>query len=230
LKNAWHLKVNWFEKFDGSDLKKLQAASVQREYAPGEMVFAPTPSPQSVYLLEQGLVRIFRLSEAGGETSFGYITPGEVFGELAAFSDEPRESFAQAVRRSSVWRIPRPQFQQTLAARPGIVLEVSRQMGERMKRIESRVENLVFRDVRSRVADILLELGGDFGLEEAGGLLIDLPITQAELATLVGSTRQSVNVSLREFESEGLIGRKKRCFVLLKPDALRAAARFVPGS
>ena len=230
MKNVWHLKVNWFARFDGEELEKLKSVSAQREYAPGEMIFAPTPSPQSVFLLEQGLVRIFRLSEAGGETSFGYISPGEVFGELAAFSDKARESFAQAVRRSSVWRVPRQQFQRTLAARTGVVLEVSRQMGERMKRIETRVENLVFRDVRSRVADILLELGEDFGVEEAGGLLIDLPVTQAELATLVGSTRQSVNVSLRELESEGLIGRKKRCFILLKPEALRAAARPVPGA
>lgn len=229
-KPVWALHhIDWFAELSDAERDRLKSASTIREFAPGETVFSPTPTPHSVYLLERGRVRIYRLSENGGETTFGYVTPGEVFGELAALGDYARESFAQAAEPSRAWRIPREVFQQVIAARPRLVLEVSRQIGERLKRIESRVENLVFRDVRSRLAHMLLELAEDFGapVADGPGLALDVQITQAELATLVGSTRQSVNATLGELEHEGLVARNSRRLVLPDPDALRRAARRV---
>jgi CRP/FNR family cyclic AMP-dependent transcriptional regulator len=185
------------------------------------MVFTPSSHPQSVYLLERGLVRIFRVSPSGSQTTFGYVNAGEIFGELAAFLDRPRESFAQAVQCSIVWRIAREALGKVIAAHPAIVAEVTKQVGTRLKRIESRVENLIFRDVRSRVACILLELAETFGRAESRGVTIDLPLSQEELATLVGATRQSVNATLRELRQEGFVARDRQRFVLTRPEALR---------
>ncbi len=199
-------------------------ASVYRDYGSGETIFAPESHPHSLYLLERGLARIYRLSEEGSETTFGYVAPGEVFGELAAFGDYPRESFATAVRESRVWKIPHDSFRQLLQSRPDIVIEITRQIGARLKRIESRVENLVFRDARARLAHILLELAEDFGDGESPGNVIGVDLTQAELATLVGTTRQTVNANLRELEKAGVIGRMGRRLVLLKSDELRTVA------
>jgi len=225
---VWALHhIDWLEELSDAERDRLKSASTIREFAPGETIFSPTPTPHSVYLLERGRVRIYRLSENGGETTFGYVTRGEVFGELTALGDYARESFAQAAEPSRAWRIPREAFQEVIAARPQLVLEVGRQIGERLKRIESRVENLVFRDVRSRVAHMLLELAQDFGTptNDGAGIVLDVQITQAELATLVGSTRQSVNATLGELEHEGLVVRSSRRLVLPAPEALRRAAR-----
>ena len=212
--------VTWLAQMDEQEIAELEHGAVTRRCARGEMVFAPTPRPHSVYLLESGLVRIYRLSEGGGETSFGYVAPGEVFGELSAFGDYPRESFAQAVRGSVVWKIPHENFRKVLAARSALALQVTRQIGGRLKRIETRVEDLVFRNVRTRVARMLGELAEDFGQNENGHRVIDIPITQSELATLVGATRQTVNQTLRELSDEGLIGRDNRRIVLLRPELL----------
>jgi CRP-like cAMP-binding protein len=220
----------WLSELTGAEREQLRAAASWRDHASGDLVFAPDPAPSSVYLLEDGLVRIFRLSEGGSETTFGYVVPGEVFGELAAFGDYPRESFAQAVKKSRVWKLPREAFQSTVGGRPGLVAGITRQIGSRLKRIEARVENLVFRDVRSRVAHMLLELAEDFGDPDGDGILLQLALTQAELATLVGSTRQTVNASLRELEAEGLIGRKGARLLVLRPEALRRAALAVPAA
>ncbi len=145
-----------------------------------------------------------------------------MFGELAVFGDYPRESFAQAVKESLVWKIPRRNFQPILASHPGLAYEVSKQIGGRLKRIESRVESLVFRDVDSRLVLILLELADHFGrTREDGSILLDVSITQAEIATLVGSTRQSVNAGMSDLAERGLITREGRSVVILKPDDLR---------
>jgi CRP/FNR family transcriptional regulator, cyclic AMP receptor protein len=228
----WHLhNFDWLRELSSAETAELQKRSVCREYAPVEMVFTPSSHPQSIYLLERGLVRIFRVSRSGSETTFGYVNAGEIFGELAAFLDRPRESFAQAVQRSIVWRIAREALQEAIAAHPAIVAEVTKQVGTRLKRIESRVENLVFRDVRSRVACILLELEENFGRADSRGVTIDLPLSQEELATLVGATRQSVNASLRELVQEGLVARARRRFVLTRPDVLRRTlGRHIPAA
>lgn len=223
MKDVWHLHdLDWLAELTPEERDRLLQASVHRRFEAGEIVFMPVPTPHSVYLLENGLVRIYRLSEAGLETTLGYVKPGEVFGELAVFIDSPRESFAQAVEASEVWKIPRKHFQPYVESRPGLVFAISKQMGERLKRVESRVENLVFRDVHTRLMVILLELAAVFGKQAGDGSVeLAVPITQAEIATLVGSTRQSVNASLGELHDQALVERQGRHLRILKPDELR---------
>lgn len=230
VKDVWHLQdLDWLAELSGEEREGLRARSIQRRYEAGEIVFMPVPNPESVYLLEEGLVRIYRLSEEGLETTLGYVKPGEVFGELTVFGDFPRESFAQAAEASRVWKIPRQAFQPFVESRPGMVLAITKQIGKRLKRIESRVENLVFRDVPTRVMLALLELVDHFGVErDDGSVEIAIHITQAELATLVGSSRQTVNTTLGELEDRGLIGSDRHHLVVLKPAELQRAARPQP--
>ncbi|HBZ68384.1 MAG TPA: hypothetical protein DEP35_00930 [Deltaproteobacteria bacterium] len=229
MDDYWHLRnVDWLDSLSPDESELLKRESTSRCYAPGEMIFAPTSHPSSVYLVEQGLVRIYRLSETGAEVTFGYVSPGEVFGELALFGVTSRESFAESVIRSTVRKFPRAVLMRLLEMRPAMVIAVTKQMGERMRRIESRVEALVFRDVRSRVARILLELAEDFGRPQGEGIVIDLPLTQGELATLVGSVRQTVNDALRQFEQAGWIRQSGRQIEIVKRDELQQLTQRAP--
>ncbi len=226
-KDIWHLKdLDWMSELSDEAREKMRSISVPLRCDAGEIVFMPAPHPESVYLLEAGLIRIYRLSEDGNETTLGYVQPGEVFGELTVLGDYPRESFAQAVEASRVWKIPARGFRPFVKAQPGLALGITKQIGERLKRVESRVENLVFRDVGTRLMLILLELADHFGIaRDDGGIEIGLQVTQAELATLIGSTRQTVNVQLRSLEQQGLVTQSGRHLVIVKPDEFRSAAR-----
>jgi CRP-like cAMP-binding protein len=213
--------IDWMDELSERDAERLLSRSTSQECARGEIVFEPTSKPRSVYLLEKGLVRIFRLSAKGAELTLGYVPPGEVFGELQAISDRARESFAQAIRPSIVWRIPIPEMRRVIDTYPRIALRVTEQMEKRFQRVESRVEGLALRDLRSRVCLILLELAEDFGREAEGEVLIDLPLSQHDLATLVGASRQSVNGCLRDLREARRIAYSKRRFALLDPAELR---------
>lgn len=161
----------------------------------------------------------------------GYVARGEVFGELAAFGDRPRESFADALHASLVWKIPREVFERVVSGRAALAIRVTQQIGDRFKHLESRVENLVFRDVRSRLARILLDLARDFGQRESDGALrIELPLTQGEVAKLIGSTRQSVNQGMRELEQAGLVGRRGGCIAVLESERLRSISLATPSA
>jgi CRP-like cAMP-binding protein len=226
MDDYWHVRhVDWLGSLTPAESELLKRGSTPRSYTPGEGIFAPTPNPSVVHLLEQGLVRIYRRSETGAETTFGYVAPGEIFGELPLLGVPTRESFAEAVIRSIVRRVPRAVFARLLERRPARVFAVTKRIGERMRRIESRVEQLVFRDVKSRVARILLELAEDFGGPEGEGILIKVPLTQAELATLVGSVREGVHDALREFEQAGWIRQLGRQLLIVKGDELQRSTQ-----
>ncbi len=227
MTDFWHLQdLDWLDELSFEEREAIRSKSFQRSYGAGEIVFMPVPNPDSLFLLEKGLVRVYRLSESGLETTLGYVRSGEIFGELAVLGDYPRESFAQTIEPSVVWKIPRRIFQPYVESRPALAYEISKQIGGRLKQIESRVENLVFRDVHARVILILLELAKSFGVRrDDGSVILDVHFTQAELATLVGSTRQSVNSSLAQLSSHGLVGREGRRLVILKPEELKLEAQ-----
>ena len=225
MPDFWHRHgFEWMAGLSERETEQVLSRTTSHECARGEIVFAPASSPRSVFLLEKGLVRIFRLSKQGTEATLGYVRPGEVFGELQALSDRARESFAQAISPSLVWRIPIPDLRRLIGTIPHFALRIAEQMEKRFKRIESRVEGLALRDLRSRICLILLELAEDFGREADSELLIDLPLSQHDLATLVGASRQSVNECLRDLREARQIAYRKRRIALLDPAELRRQA------
>lgn len=223
------LTFEWLHALEEAEWEELRTRATCHSFATGATVFAPTPDPYSVYVLEKGRIRILRLSSTGDEVTLGYVSEGEVFGELPSFGDHPRESFAVARTPSSVWKIPLSLFRRWMLTKPTITLEITRQMGERMKRVESRVENLVFGDVRARLATVLLELAEDFGRSDGECCVIDLGVSQGELATLIGSTRQSVNAAMSALKDEGLLRLTGRRTELIDSERLRRIAKSSHG-
>ena len=138
--------------------------------------------------------------------------------------------FAQALSPSRAWKVPRADFEEALGRDGAVLREVARQLGRRLKLAENRLEDRVFRDVEARVARVLLELAERFGSSaEAGWMRLDLPVTQSDLATLVGTTRQSVNTSLRRLGDAGLLIREGRRMLRILPAALRGVANATLG-
>jgi CRP-like cAMP-binding protein len=225
MKDVWHVgRVDWLRGLPEESQERLRTSARTETYEPGEMIFRPERQPEFVFVLVSGLARIFRLSESGGEVQFGHVLPGEVFGELELFVDRPRESFAQAVEPSTVWKITRENFLLVLKSAPSVMFEVSRQMGGRFKKIEGRVEDFVFRSAPSRVARILLQLADEFSRPDERGVSIGLPLTQSELAVMIGVTRQTVNASLAQLRDDRVIDYEGQRFTVLDADRLREIA------
>lgn len=227
MRDYWHLrKINWLSGLRPSEAEALHRASRPLSFSGGEAVFGPTREPGHVYLLEEGLVRIHRVSADGHEYTLAYVHPGEVFGHVSVLSDQPRESSATARRRSRVLQIPREVFVNTLQANRSVLYQVAKRIGQRLLTCYSRAEDLVFRNVPSRLARLLLRLAEEYGREVGGRISVELQLTQDELAMLIGATRQTVSLALREMIGAGLIEREDRQLVLANPGALRLLAEL----
>jgi CRP-like cAMP-binding protein len=195
MSDHWHTpKVDWLASLPPSAAETIRRASSRHTYGAREAVFGPTPNPEYVCLLEQGLVRISRVSPTGDEFTVGYVRPGEVFGEVSVMAGQPRESFAQAWMPSNILRIPKEVFIRAVRGSNPVLYELAKRVGERLLKLQSRAEDLVFHDTRTRLARLLLRLAHEFGHSADGGLVIGLPLTQDELGKLIGATRQTVSI------------------------------------
>jgi CRP/FNR family cyclic AMP-dependent transcriptional regulator len=223
MDHHWHLRgIDWLGTLPQAAADTVRRASESHVYRTGEAVFNPTQNPRYVYLLEEGLVRILRVSASGHELTLGYVRPGELFGAVSVMTGSARESFAEAKTRARVLAIPKGIFLTTVRASNSVLYEVTKRVGQRLIRCQSRVEDLVFRDVRMRLARMLLELAREYGHETDRGLAVGLSLTQEEMATLIGSTRQSVNALLREMRVAGLVAHQGRDLLITDPRRLRS--------
>jgi CRP-like cAMP-binding protein len=221
----WHLQnVDWLRELPPEVADGLREAAELTHYPQGALIFKPAIDPEHVYLLESGLVRIYRESDKAEQVTFGYVQPGEVFGECAVFQDRPRESFAAAHEPSTVLRLSRQRFTEAIQSRPSVMFAVAKQIEGRFKNVESRVEDLVFRDARARLAHVILNLSQEFGHDEGGRTILRIQLTHAELATLIGTSRPTVSIALGELEDEGVLTRADRYIGITNLDALQAIA------
>jgi CRP-like cAMP-binding protein len=209
--------------------KAFRQAATMRRYQAGESVFGPSRDPQRVYVLQDGLVRIFRVTPTGAEFTLGYVRPGELFGEVSILSDEPRETFAQAKVASKILTVPRTAFVAMLQAHNPVLYSVAKKIARRVIDLQSRAEDLIFLGARSRLARLLLRLAKDYGQPHDEGRAIGLPLTHEEIATLMGTSRQTVSLLLRELTAAGLVARRGRQLILPRPASLEAIAGQVDG-
>jgi CRP/FNR family cyclic AMP-dependent transcriptional regulator len=217
-------RPKWLGTLPVGEAKALREASRVRSYGAGESVFGPSREPNEIYVLEGGLIRILRVTPTGAEFTLRYVQPGEVFGDIAVMSGHPRETFAQAKTASKVLHLPRAAFLGVLRAHSSVLYSVTRRIARRFIELQSRAEELIFLDARTRLARVLLRLAGEHGYRSEQGLTIGLPLTHEEVATLIGTSRQTASLYLGELTKAGLVARRGRQVILPNPGALEAVA------
>ncbi len=217
----WYLKkINLFKEMTSEDMGKIERATRMESVKKKTPIFFPGDPSQQVYLLKEGRVKLSRISEEGREVTIALLEPGEIFGELEVLGDAPRDTLAEALDDSKICVVSKKIFLEMVSSKPDFSFRLTKLIGFRMRKIESRVEDLVFRDVPARLAHLLLELAKDYGQKTEQGLLLKIKITHQEIANLIGSIRETVSAVLGDFKREGWISFEGRQITLLRPDLL----------
>jgi CRP/FNR family transcriptional regulator len=137
---------------------------------------------------------------------------------------------AEAYEDALICIITKQDFLDMLHRYPDLAFRVTKLVGFRLKIFRSRVEKLLFKGAPARLAATLLDLARDHGVPDAQGILLPLKLSQQDLASLIGVTRESVNLALSDFRKEGLVAVEGRTIRLLRPEALQAIDRSGPPS
>ena len=203
----WHLRCcELFEQLDPAAQQRLESRSRSRRFAAGTPIYLPGDRGEGVLLLASGRARICSTTSDGKRAILAFVEPGELFGELALFDSGPREEFAEAILAALVIWIPADEMRSVMHDHSELSLGITKLIGLRRRRIERRLKHLLFRSNRQRLCHILLDLAEDYGTPTPAGTTIDLKLSHQDLASLIGSTRETVTILLNELKSEGTVG------------------------
>lgn len=197
--------VQLFAELDSEQLNEIGNRLRMRSFAPGVTLFHQDMPGSSLYLIEKGSVRVFILGRTGIEITLDVLGPGDVFGELALLDNKHHSATALTLEPCVVWLMARPDMEEFLKRYPAMTRALYRVLVERVRASTHLIEALAFQDVQGRLAYRLLFLAEHHGYHMPTGVEIAVPLTQSELATMVGASRESVNKALMALRSNGLI-------------------------
>jgi CRP/FNR family cyclic AMP-dependent transcriptional regulator len=196
----------------------------QGSYRPRQVIYLPGDRAQGVHFLASGRIKISKVTRDGKELTLAYRSEGDFFGEPCLLDGGPREEMAEAMDASITVEIPRDVLDGLLKQDGGAAYKFARALILRRKDLETRVEQLIFKDVGAKLAELLLNLGHEHGISDERGLMVGLKITHQEMANLIGSTRETVSLTLSQFKRKGLIQTEGRRVILADQEGLKALA------
>jgi len=204
-----------------AELEALVKDFSRRQFRQGEAIIQQGDPGQVLYLIEAGQVRVYVQDETGQETSVNLCGPGDIFGELAVIDDMPRSANVVALEDAIVHSLGRDRFREHMFRSPRLALNFMKALSVRVRHSTGELGNLTFLDVPARLARKLLDLAQHHGVAEPKGVRINLALTQSDLASLIGTTRESINKALSTFRRQGFILMEQGDIIILDPDALR---------
>jgi CRP/FNR family transcriptional regulator, cyclic AMP receptor protein len=210
--------VDLFRDLADEDLGKLAEHAEQRDLRRGDVLFAEGDEPTELFVVLDGRIAMVNRSIDGRESVVALMERGNLFGEMPLFDRQKRSTDARALDSSRVIAIPYAPLRRLYETHPQQLWHVVGLLASRLRVMDGVLADSVFLDVTGRTAKRLLELAGD--ADE-----FSLPVTQEELAGMVGASRERVNKAIASFVRLGWLEQRERRYRILKRDQLELRAR-----
>src|SRR5713226_8825608 len=214
-------QVPLFADLADEDIRALMSMAKRRTFRNGEVIFHRDDPGQVLYVIKEGKVKICLISPDGQEMTLVVFGKGECFGEFAILDGLPRSTDAIALERVECYTLQRSDFHNAIMKNPKIAIQILEVLCRRLRKTDDKVEDLVVLDVYGRVAKKLLDLAHEHGVKVENGTRIDMRLTQQDLASMVGASRESVNKVLGYFTDKGYISADKHKITLHRINELK---------
>ena len=214
-------RVPVFSTLEPGDLEQIAQMAVPRSFEPGQVVFREGDQSDTCYVVREGHARAVRSHGDGRTITLATFGPGDIFGELAMFEDERRSATVEAIEPTSVVGVLGPDMRRLMNEHPQIAARLVIALGRRLRETNERLARQSFQTVQSRVAVILSELVAQEIAAGRGPADVLVTATQADLAQLAGSSRESSSRFLAVLERAGVISQGRGRLVVHNADALK---------
>ena len=202
----WYLQnFNLFKEVDEQTLMEMAVKSHMSLSKKKEVIYFPEEPSDTIYFLKGGKIKLSRISPDGQTTTLALLGAGEIFGESAILGQETHENIAEVVEDALICAIDKRVFQELLEKSNMLNRSVNTLIGDRIRSVESKIEDLVFKDANERVVDFLVRYVKTFGKQLVDIWEVRPFLTHQEIAELTATSRQTVNAILNELKSEGKI-------------------------
>jgi CRP/FNR family transcriptional regulator, cyclic AMP receptor protein len=190
------------------------------KYKKGDFIFQANQLDNRIFILLSGQIKIFRSAPGGKELIQWFYKQGEIFG-LSEDNQSPHPSLtAQTLTKSEVLCITKKDFNKHILKHPKLALLIINQMSIRIRTLGDMLLNIASDDVMSRLTKILSRLSFQHGIIEGDSIILDIPLTQQELADMIGASRQTVNSSLSALRKQGYLEIQNHCIYIKDKNTL----------
>ena len=199
-------------------LDQLAGLSQRRRFDKGDIVFAEGDTGNALYGVISGVIRITTSNADGKQVFLNMMERGDVFGEVSVIDGEPRTATAEAADTASLFLIRRDDFMRLLPREPIVAIHLLKLLCQRLRSTTDFIHESMLLPVPGRIAKRLLHLAAEHGSETQDGL--ELGMSQGDLASFLGVSRQIVNITLQDWREHGWIDLRRSRIVIHDRQAL----------
>jgi len=223
-------KLPFFSSLSQSELDEVvRPLFLEERFREDEFLFYEGDSPQGLFILRTGKVKIIKHSSRGKDVILRLIGPEEMFGEVAAFDGRPYPASAQALEDSIALHLPQRDFLQLLQRHPPIALRVIEDLGRKLRDAHDLIRALTTETVEKRIAAVLLKLAEKVGKSEERGIRLKMQLSRQDLADMVGTTIETTIRVLSKFTRDRLLMKEGKYIIILDRAALTSLSRSPMG-
>jgi CRP/FNR family cyclic AMP-dependent transcriptional regulator len=215
-------KVSLFHDIEHDELDRLASLLSAKEVAKDAHIVRQNEPGDSMFVIARGRVKVVRLGDNGREVILTILKAGEFFGEMSLLDDMPRSADVIAQEEATVLVLKRADFAEHILKSPKTGLNVMAELCRRLRRADEIIGNLATLDVYGRVAHIMIDLAKKDGEEVEGGILIRERPTQQDIASMIGTSRETVSRVLSDFQRRGFVEMRGREILLSRKFAGQA--------
>ena len=210
--------IQVFRDLNPDELSEMDRQITMSTCQPGKIFYMPEDSGEVLFLLKKGQVQIYRLAPNGKKLVVSTLGPGAIFGEMSLVGQGMHNTFAEAVNECLLCVMSRSDVERLMREKPDVAFRFFEVMGDRVSQLETRLEDIAFKSIPARLADLLLRLSDESGKNEITGY------THQDFSEMLGTYRETITQTLNEFKTQNLIDIGRKRIVLLDRPRLERLA------
>ena len=217
--------LDFLEQLQEADKNELHSLGKIRTFDKNDFIFKENGNDFNVYVLKSGRVKIFVSSAEGRDVVLWFAVAGEIFGLAESFQEKPRMIYARAAESCEVLCIAHTQFKEWLATHPEGAFSLMKIMALRMRELGQRFLSLASGNIQSEIAQLLVRLGASHGRFAGQHIHMGIPLTEQDIADMVGTTRQGVSTCLAQMKRQGIVHFERHFLIIKQPEGLQQIAK-----
>lgn len=219
--------VDIFEPLSPEELEKINWRRLDTEVARGEVFYTPMDLCETLFIIKEGRVRLYRMTPEGREFTLNVLESGTVFGEMALTAQRLRNAYAEAMEPSKLSTLCRADVERLIVDKPKVGLQLIHLLSERISTYEVRLEDLGLKEVPARLASLILLLIDNQGVRTSAGYKIPTRYTHQQLGTMIGANREAVTRAFATLRKIGAVELRRRYIHVESIEDLERASKDV---
>ncbi|MBO8169866.1 MAG: Crp/Fnr family transcriptional regulator [Thermoanaerobacteraceae bacterium] len=203
-----------FQGLDRNQFANVCFSTTKKRLDKGEFLFYQGQRANTIYLVKSGKLKLIQATEGGREIILDVIGPGEVLGETSLFHEQEQLFSAVALEETNLCCFSRQQFEKLIQQDTSLAVRIISYLSQKLYETMRQVGEVATQSVKEKILRLLFRLAGEYGREITSGTVIEVEVTQQELANMVGASRVMVAQVLKELKEVGVVDREGKYYVL----------------